>query len=489
MRDTDAISAPTIEPPHNIELEQALLGALLIDNSTLFRVASVVRHADFYDAVHASIFEVIAKTVRENRAATPVTIKGSFEGQRVNDDLTVAQYLGRLASHATTTNAYDYALAVSELADRRRMQVLSTQMMADAHDPTQSVVELAGAAIKDLDDMLANSRARKPTRIGLGEAMEDAVNAMADDDGSSRVKSGLVSFDDVTGGGWHRKQYAVLAGRPSMGKSAVITSAMLRTAKTGTGVLLISLEMSARSLAARCISDLSWSTRQQIPYSKGMSNRLTQQEIDVWARTALSFADLPVTIDDQPNLTIAEIGARIRAEKARMQRKGVSLGLVVVDHLGLVRASSRYSGDKTNETGEVSSGLAALAKDNDVALVALCQLNRGVEGRDSKRPGLSDLRNSGDIEQDADLVAFVYRDAYYLERLKFDPGSQQEIQREAELEAKRNTLEIIIGKNRNGPTTTVPLFCDMACNVVRDLARDEPALSQRGKLASVGPDD
>jgi replicative DNA helicase len=153
-----------------------------------------------------------------------------------------------------------------------------------------------------------------------------------------------------------------------------------------------------------------------------------------------------------------------------MERAGQSLDLVVVDHLGLIRPSGRYAGNKVQEVGEVSDALATLAKDQNVAVLALHQLNRGTEGRENKRPTLADLRNSGDLEQDADLVCFAYRQSYYLERMKCDPGSQAELQRQTELEACRNTLDILIAKNRNGPTDTVTLFCDMASNVIRDLA-------------------
>jgi len=256
-----------------------------------------------------------------------------------------------------------------------------------------------------------------------------------------------------------------------MGKSTVISSAMLRTAKAGHGVLMFSLEMSTSSLASRCLSDLSWSSSRSIPYADAMSGRMSERDADVWGGVAARFATLPLVIDDQRGLTMAEIAARTRAEAQRMERNGTRLGLVVVDHLGLVKPSGRYAGNKVQEVGEVSDALATLAKDQDVAVVALHQLNRGTEGRENKRPTLADLRNSGDLEQDADLVCFAYREAYYLERMKCDPGSTAEMDRETRLRDCQNVLELLIAKNRNGPTQTVPLFCDMACNVIRDAAR------------------
>jgi replicative DNA helicase len=167
---------------------------------------------------------------------------------------------------------------------------------------------------------------------------------------------------------------------------------------------------------------------------------------------------------------IAEIASRVRAQAQRFEREGVKLGLVVIDHLGFIKASDRYRGNRVHEVTEISAGLGQIAKEHDVALIVLSQLNRGTEGRENKRPSLSDLRDSGSLEQDADVVLFCYREAYYLERTKHDPGSQAELKRQTELEATRNTLEVIVAKNRMGPTGIVNLFCDMGCNAVRGLA-------------------
>jgi len=288
------------------------------------------------------------------------------------------------------------------------------------------------------------------------------------DDGSARITSGSVDLDKVTGG-WRRQQFGIIAGRPSMGKTALATSLMLRTAKAGLGVLYFSLEMPATALAARCLTDLAYGQQTRIAYSEALAGKLQEREVSILGTVAGSYAKLPLVIDDQRGLTMAEVAARTRAEAQRMARDGVSLALVVVDHLGLIKPSGRYSGNKVLETGEVSDALASLAKEQNVAVVALHQLNRGTEGRENKRPTLADLRNSGDLEQDADIVCFAYREAYYLERNKFDAGSQHEMQRQTELDACRNTMEVLIAKNRNGATTTVNLFCDMASNAIRDL--------------------
>ena len=204
-----------------------------------------------------------------------------------------------------------------------------------------------------------------------------------------------------------------------------------------------------------------------------LSHALPDSGIETLGHAAARWSQLPLTIDDQRGLTMAEIAARTRAEGQRFEGAGKRLGLVIVDHLGLIKPSGRYAGNKVQEVAEVSDALATLAKAQDVAVLALHQLNRATEARDNKRPTLADLRNSGDLEQDADVVCFAYREAYYLERQKGADGSAQGSQRQLDLDACRNTLEILIAKNRNGPTSAVSLYCDMASNVVRDLSGEE----------------
>lgn len=463
------------EPPHNIDLEQAILGAVLADNSAMDRLGTL-EPEDFYEPVHAALFAAMREQWGTVRAINTTTLRAIIaEIPSITENLTTTEYISRLIlarfdASGDASNTKALADAQRDYAARRKLCTAATYLDQAARSQSVGVLETANIAVSALDDVLAAARTKGPTRVNVGQAFSDVLDSILNDDGSERITSGLLNIDDVTGG-WRRKQFAIVAGRPSMGKSTVISSAMLRTAKAGHGVLMFSLEMSANSLAARCLSDLSWSNQRSIPYSLAMSGRLKDHDADIWGGVAANFATLPLVIDDQRGLTMAEVGARARAEAQRMERNGVRLGLVIVDHLGLVKPSGRYAGNKVNEVGEISDALATLAKEQDVAVVALHQLNRGTEGRENKRPTLADLRNSGDLEQDADLVCFAYREAYYLERMKCDAGSTAEMERQAELEACQNTLELMIAKNRNGPTQTVNLFCDMACNVVRDLAR------------------
>lgn len=458
------------ELPHDIETEQAIIGAILVDNAAIDKLARL-DPSDFHEPVHGAIFAAMREQWTSLRAINGATLRAVLgQWPNLSPDVSPAEYIRRLIGIGDSRNIQALADLQRDYAARRRLCEAAIALDHAARNPAAGVLESANTAVGSLDDVLAAARSKGPTRQSIGQAFSSALDQILNDDGADRITSGLEDLDAATGG-WRRKQFAIVAGRPSMGKSTVISSAMLRTAKAGHGVLMFSLEMSIESLAARCLSDLSWSHDRAIPYSQALSGRLNDSDIDVWGRVAAHFATLPLVIDDQRGLTMSEIAARTRAEAQRMERDGKRLGLVVVDHLGLVKPSGRYAGNKVQEVGEVSDALATLAKEQDVAVVALHQLNRGTEGRENKRPTLADLRNSGDLEQDADLVCFAYREAYYLERMKCDPGSTAEIERETKLDAVRNSLELLIAKNRNGPTQTVNLFCDMSCNAVRSAAR------------------
>lgn len=456
------------EPPHDIDLEQAILGAVLFRNSTLDRLGNLGPD-DFYEPLHQQLFAAMQEQWRTLRAVNIASLRAlTIQVPQVTDKLSTAQYLQRLIEIGDSSNIEALAEMQRDVSSRRKLVQVAQGMDAAARDPGCSATETANLAVSAVDDILAAARIKRTWKTA-GEAFRDVLDNLQRDTSADRISSGFHSLDAVSGG-WKRKEFAILAGRPSMGKSTVALSSLVRTAQSGVGVVLFSLEMSQEALSMRCLSDLAWSRDIVVPYADVMAQRLTPQQEDRLGVVTAHYERLPLIVDDQRGLTVAEIAARARAYGQKMQRDGQRLGLVVIDHLGLIKPSGRYAGNKVQEVGEVSDALATLAKDQDVAVLALHQLNRGTEGRENKRPTLADLRNSGDLEQDADLVCFAYRQSYYLERSKCDPGSQQELQRLTELDACRNTLDILIAKNRNGPTETVTMFCDMASNVVRDLA-------------------
>jgi replicative DNA helicase len=302
----------------------------------------------------------------------------------------------------------------------------------------------------------------------MSEAADDMLEALKGGDKDQRIPIGLADLDRDTGG-WRRGEYAILGGRPSMGKSAVAVALGRRAAKAGHGVLIFSLEMTTRAWMARMATDASWRREGSVAYSSALRGVFQDRESVKFSAGLETLRDLPILVEEQAGLTAADIASRTRNAAEVFGRQGKRLGLVIVDHLGLVRPSSRYKGQKVHEVAEVSQAMAQLAKNENVAVLCLHQLNRAVEGRDNKRPTLADLRDTGNLEQDADVVMFAYRPAYYLERLKFDE-QDKECERLQMLQDKRNVLEISIAKQRNGPTNNIELYCDMASNAVRNKA-------------------
>ncbi len=461
-----------IEPPANIDAEAALLAALLHDNGAIDRVQGIVEAGDFAEPIHAHLFGAMIAMRTEERPVSPITLRPHLElWPDIAPDLSAVAYLNRLAARGLATlDATGYAEGVREMAARRKLYTLGHDLIGACTNAELPINAIASEAVSALDHVLSLARTKQAKPVAIGDAIRDALDSVLNDDGSAIITSGLRDLDVTLGGGWRRKQYAIIAGRPSMGKTTLATSAMLRTAKAGVGVYFLSLEMAAREISLRAVTDLCYSSKSRVEYNNLSARKTSQGDWSAIAAATEDYRRLPLVVDDTGRPTIAEIASRVRAQAQRFEREGVKLGLVVIDHLGFIKASDRYRGNRVHEVTEISAGLGQIAKEHDVALIVLSQLNRGTEGRENKRPSLSDLRDSGSLEQDADVVLFCYREAYYLERTKHDPGSQAELKRQTELEATRNTLEVIVAKNRMGPTGIVNLFCDMGCNAVRGLA-------------------
>lgn len=455
--------------PFNIEVEQALLGAVLVQNDAWHNIVGIIEARDFYDPLHARIFEAISTNIGDRGNVTPLTLRPLFEEEDDVGDITAPQYLGRLAANATTViNAPSYASGIRDLSDRRDLIVTGEHFLEQVSDANNDVTQASTELISHLDDLLSSGG--NSTRQSLGDAALAAVDILDDDKEPQHVPTGLTTLDDALGG-YYRGEYVVLSSRPGMGKSLFASSTLMRLAMKGRGVHYISLEMTREQLAQRCVSDLVYNQHTPIPYMD-----MRRRAVDDYARERLRSAaqrlkDSSMVIEDAPGLTVPEIAARARAQQQRFQRQGKRLDILCIDHIGKVKPSGKYQGNKVNEVGEISGALANLAKDLGCTVMALSQLNRGVESQDrkNKRPMLSDLRSSGDIEQDADVVLFLFRAAYYLEKAKFD-DYEKEKDRLEKLEATKNKLEIIISKQRAGPCRTVRAFVDMGSNVVRDLA-------------------
>lgn len=461
------------ELPDAIDVEQALLGGILLDNRVLDRIEGILDPGDFSDDVHGRLYD-IARTMRaDGQTASPVTLRRYVaDWDKITPTLTVADYLGRLVINTPSlADASAYAVTIREMSVRRKLFGLGQDLIMWAGKQELSLKHLATESVAALDEILAAARLSPGVSISLGDGIDKVLSVLSSGKPSDSITTGFSSIDRALAGGWQPQQYVILAGRPSMGKTTAAMSMMVRTAKAGHGVLFLSLEMPAAQVVARAMSDIAYSSDRPVPYNQIISGNIEARDMRLLHDASAAYKALPLIIEDQQGITVAEIGARVRAIKEKMARDGIRLGLVVIDHLGFVRPPDRYRGNRVHEVTEISSAIKQIAKEQGVVVMLLAQLNRGTEGRENKRPTLSDIRDSGSLEQDADIVMFCYREAYYLERLRHEPGSQAELDRETKLQAYMNMLELVISKNRNGEPQTVSLWCDMSANAIRDLAR------------------
>ncbi len=453
--------------PHSIEAEQQLLGAILTNNDTYDRVSAIVGPQHFYDPVHARIFEVAAARIAKNALASPVTLKAFLEDDEGLKELGGPAYLARLAGAAISSfAARDYAQMIYDLAIRRELirlgQDISTKAakVDVASEPKEQIVEAEQALYQLGEQGQADSGFQS-----FLKAVTDAVNvanaAYQREGGLAGLATALTDIDKKLGG-LHRSDLLILAGRPSMGKTSLATNMAFNIAKgykrgalpdgsegavNGGVVGFFSLEMSAEQLAARILSEAS-----EVPSEQIRRGDMTEAEFRRFVEAAKTLEACPLYIDDTPALPIAQLAAR-----ARRLKRTHGLDALFVDYLQLVRPASAKD-SRVNEVSEITQGLKAIAKELDIPVVALSQLSRQVEQREDKRPQLADLRESGSIEQDADVVMFVFREEYYKEREK--PGDhdlEAMAKWQEEMEKLHGRAEVIIGKQRHGPIGSVDL--------------------------------
>ncbi|MGY9046930.1 DNA helicase [Puniceibacterium antarcticum] len=453
--------------PHSIEAEQQLLGAILTNNDIYDRIASIISSQHFYDPVHARIYEIAAARIAKNNLASPVTLKAFMEDDEGLKELGGPAYLARLAGAAVSSFAVrDYAQMIYDLAIRRDLISLGRDISAKAskvdvsNEPREQIVEAEQALYKLAEQGNSDSGFQSFLR-----AVTDAVNvanaAYQREGGLSGISTGLVDMDKKLGG-LHPSDLLILAGRPSMGKTSLATNIAFNVAKAykrgmkadgtegaieGGVVGFYSLEMSAEQLAARILSEAS-----EVPSEQIRRGDMTEAEFRRFVDAAKSLEACPLYIDDTPALPISQLAAR-----ARRLKRTHGLDVLIVDYLQLVRGTGK-SENRVNEISEITMGLKAIAKELHIPVIALSQLSRQVESREDKRPQLSDLRESGSIEQDADVVMFVFREEYYKEREK--PGDHdldKMAQWQEEMERLHGKAEVVIGKQRHGPIGTVEL--------------------------------
>ncbi len=456
--------------PHNIEAEQELLGALLIDNKVYYSFEDLISSNDFFDPLHERIFLKITQGIQAGRLVSPVTLKDAFESNERVGELTVSQYLGRLAAHVTSTiNAPNYAKTIKDLSFKRQAILVGQTLVEEGCDPDIPSADAIERAQSALDKLSDHGGQNQNTQSSLAEAALNVIQELKDPSQHNVISTSLSDLDKVLNGGWPRGELSIVAARPSVGKSAFITSSMLRTAKQGYEVLCFSMEMQKEALAARCLSDITYTKDNPIPYADILGKRVESWRWDRLENAQKDFVDYELEIEDARGLTVTNILARIRRYINKLDREGRQLDLVVVDHLGKIKAKD-YVGQRHLELGAITEQLAVIAGNFNVAVVVLCQLNRAVEGRDNKRPTLADLRESGRIEEDSNTVIGLHRPGYYLEREKYE-DFDQEIERQEKLKNIKNDFEAIILKQRNGVCRPVDLWCNMATNSLGNKGR------------------
>ncbi|RWM83861.1 MAG: replicative DNA helicase [Mesorhizobium sp.] len=471
------------EAPNNIEAEQALLGAILVNNDAFYRVSDFLKSGHFYEPLHRKIFEVAAELIRMGKIATPITLKTFLPADEKVGDMTVAQYVVRLAVEAVTVvNAADYGRAIYDLATRRALITVGEDMVNIAYDAPvdMSPSEQIEDAERRLFELAETGR-----YDGGFESFTDAVKTAVDmanaaymrDGNLSGVATGLRDLDRRMGG-LQPSDLIIIAGRPGMGKTSLATNMAFNIAEAyvpaqqadgsfkaanGGVVGFFSLEMSSEQLATRIISE-----QTEIPSSKIRRGEISEMDFEKLVACSQTMQKIPLFIDQTGGISIAQLSARAR----RLKRQR-GLDVIVIDYIQLMQGSSaKSSQNRVQEITEITTGLKALAKELAVPIIALSQLSRQVESRDDKRPQLSDLRESGSIEQDADVVMFVYREEYYLKNREPKPGTDEYIKWEHEMNEMRGKAEVIVAKQRHGPTGSVSLAFQGEFTRFSDLAEE-----------------
>jgi replicative DNA helicase len=476
-------------PPYNTDAEQALLGAMLINNATYSRVSEFLQAEHFGNAVHGRIFAAIGKLIESGQRADPVTLKGLFDQDAALASIGGSQYLARLATSAVTIiNAEDYGRIIHDLYQRRELIILGEDVVNDAFrqdldDPAHGQIERAERRLFDLATAGRLEGGFRAFETALVDAIDNAEAAFKRSGKTVGVATGFADLDKKLGG-LHPSDLLILAGRPSMGKTALATNIAFNAAREykpartpdgrtvaedGAVVGFFSLEMSAEQLAMRILAEESGVSSDRI-----RRGDVSHEDFDKFVRASHQLAALRLFIDDTPALSVSALRTRARR---LMRQQG--LGLIIVDYLQLLRASNqvRVIENRVQEVSDITRGLKALAKELGVPVLALSQLSRAVEQREDKRPMLADLRESGSIEQDADVVMFIFREEYYKSREplrgpdeaddKFDKRYQAW---KEELERVHGIGEIIIAKQRHGPIGTVKLRFDAQTTKFEDFA-------------------
>ena len=461
-----------LKQPSNLEAEQALLGSILVNNDIIDEISNIINPVSFYDPAHTKVYEVIETLNNKGMIANPITLKNYFEKDNMLNEVGGTEYLVKLTRFSgSAKQAIDYAKIIHEMYLRRELVLISDNLSSETlntkEQSAEKIIEGTEKSLFDLAERGSFSQSFLKFNQALDQTIEMATLAMKNDKGIVGVPTGLKDLDEKLGG-LHKSDLVILAGRPSMGKTALATNIAYNAAQDimsrqeKSSVAFFSLEMSSEQLSTRILSE-----QARIKSDDIRRGKVTEEEINRYIETSRNIYNLPLFIDETPAITIATL-----CNRARRIKRLFGVSLVVVDYIQLMRAGSNRSDNRVQEISEITQGLKALAKELGVPVLALSQLSRAVEQRDDKQPQLADLRESGSIEQDADVVMFVYREEYYLERKQPKLGSIEHAEWQSKMNDVNGLADIILGKQRHGPTGTIKVEFEGIYTKFKDLTKN-----------------
>ena len=456
------------ELPNNIEAEQSVIGTILVSNEIFDEINTIISSKNFYDPMHQKIFEAIESLIYKGMLANPITLKNYFENEK--DDLNVPDYLVKVTKFSTSSRqAIEYSRIIYDMFVRRELIKISegtidSAKLKDLNISGKNIIENSEKLLFDLAEKGSFNSSLVKFDEALKFTIEMATNAYKNEEGIVGVPTGLTDIDDRLGG-LHKSDLIIIAGRPSMGKTALATniafnaaSKLQESGKKST-VAFFSLEMSSEQLSTRILAEQS-----RIKSNDIRRGKISDEQFDKFIETSKNISELPLYIDETPAISIAAVSNR-----ARRIKRLFGLEMIVVDYIQLMRGPTNNANNRVQEISEITQGLKAIAKELSVPVLALSQLSRAVEQRDDHKPLLSDLRESGSIEQDADVVMFVYRAAYYLERKEPQAATVEHAEWQAKMNEIAHLAQIIIAKQRHGPTGNVDLEFEAMFTKFKDI--------------------
>ncbi len=444
------------ELPNNIDAEQAVIGSILVSNDIFDEIGTIISSINFYDPMHQKIFEAIESLVYKGMLANPITLKNYFEDEK--DDLNVPEYLVKITKFSTSVRqAIEYSKIVYDMFVRRELikiseQTIDSAKLSELDTNGQTIIENSERLLFDLAEKGSFNSSLVKFDEAMKQTIEMASAAYKNEEGIVGVPTGLRDIDDKLGG-LHQSDLIIIAGRPSMGKTSLATNIAFNAAQKlqesgkKSSIAFFSLEMSSEQLSTRIISE-----QARISSNDIRRGRISDEQFDKFLETSKNISELPLYIDETPAISIAAMSNR-----ARRIKRLFGLDMIVVDYIQLMRGTTFNKDGRVQEISQITQGLKAIAKELAIPVVALSQLSRQVEQRDDHKPQLSDLRESGSIEQDADVVMFVYREGYYLQRKEPREATVEHAEWQAKMNEVAHLAEILIGKQRHGPIGKVTL--------------------------------